>query len=64
MTPLTQLLPPDMESTAVKTRVSGLTVAKAAQLIDVDNLYNAIHEIHRRVFTEFQAKRAEKPCGT
>ena len=54
MNPLAELFPADMQSTEVKT----LTLAKAAQLIEFEKIHDAINEMHRRVSTASQVKKA------
>ena len=54
MNPLAELFPAALQSTEVKT----LTLAKAAQLIDFEKIHDAINNMHRRVSTASQAKRA------
>ena len=54
MNPLAELLPAEMASTELKT----LSLAKAAQLIELEKIHDAIHEMLRRVSAASQAKRA------
>ena len=54
MNPLAELFPATLQSTEVKT----LTLARAAQLIEFEKIHDAINNMHRRVSTASQAKRA------